>query len=665
MKRIFLLCAIISLVAPFSTVKGVSPDKGHNYTLYSPERTYKLSVSVTDKINFYVETSEESIVSSTISMTVKPSKGDIASKVLGELSTIRSSKTTSHSTIIESPFYRKSQIEDKYNQLEIFFREGFSLQFRAYESGIAYRFCTSMRDSLYITNELSEFQFNKDNICYVPYSSNVKQPFQTSFESRYDISKISDFKLNGYAFLPLLVSLNSTRKVLITESDLESYPGMFLTNNQSNNGFISRFAPIPYEKTVHPQRGQEKVTSYTNILAKVSGTRTFPWRIIAISENDTELPVNDLVYLLASPCRIGDISWIHPGKVAWDWWNAWGVTGVDFPVGINTQTYKYFIDFASANSLEYIILDEGWSEPSKCDIMSVIPEIDLKEIIEYGKTKNVGVILWSVAYVLDKKLEEACRTYSEMGVKGFKIDFMNRDDQEVVDMNYRILETAAKYHLVIDFHGMYKPTGLNRTYPNLLNYEGVWGLEQMKWSEDDQMTYDVTFPFIRMMAGPVDYTQGAMRNATKRDFKPVYSNPSSQGTRAHQVGTYIVFDSPLVMLADSPTAYIKEQETTDFIKDIPTVWDETRILSGKVGEYIVTARRSGNKWYIGALTGSEARDITVDLSFIGEGDKNVTIFKDGVNAHRLGTDYKIENINHTNILTLHLAPGGGFAIKIN
>jgi alpha-glucosidase len=663
---IFSILSLIFLTSPFIDLQSASfGGKERKYTLKSPDKTYEINISINDRISYSIKAGSDMILSpSTISMTI--AQDDCTTPlILGNCPTVHSSKASSHSMMIESPFYRKSAIEDKYNQLEIKFREGFSLEFRSYNNGVAYRFRTSLRDSVNIMDEKAEFNFDNDYKCLIPYSPDTEQPFQISFESLYDTTSISNFKSERYAFLPTLVALNSQRKILIAESDLESYPGMFITHSKNNNyGFISAFSHIPLETYVSPTRCQEHIKSYSDVMARVSGTRTFPWRIIAISEDDTQLPVNDLVYLLGSPQRTDDISWIRPGKVAWDWWNDWGITGVDFPVGINTQTYKYIIDFASANGLEYIILDEGWSKPSKGDILSVIPEIDLKEIVEYGKSKNVGVILWTVAFVLDNKLEEASRKYSDMGIKGFKIDFINRDDQEAVKMIYRILDVTSKYHLVVDYHGMYKPTGLNRTYPNLLNYEGVWGLEQMKWSDKDQVTYNVTFPYIRMMAGPVDYTQGAMRNATKNDFYPLWSNPSSQGTRAHQVATYIVFDSPLVMLADSPTAYMKEQETTDFIKDIPTVWDETRILSGEVGQYIVTARRKGTDWYIGALTGWDQRDLNIDISFINTPAKTITIFQDGLNAHRNGADYKIKTISFNDSLRIHLSPGGGCAIKI-
>ena len=419
-----------------------------------------------------------------------------------------------------------------------------------------------------------------------------------------------------------------------------------------------------------PRRGQVFVDTYTGNLAVIKenaskkAPRHFPWRALAIAEQETSLPTNNLVYLLASPNRIGDTSWIKPGKVAWDWWNDWNITGVDFKAGINTQTYKYYIDFASRNGIEYVVLDEGWSEP--LDILKVNGDIDLRELVRYAASKKVDLVLWAVSYVLDNNLERACEIYSKMGIKGFKVDFMNRDDQVVTEQLYRIASTAARYHMLIDYHGMYKPAGMNRTWPNVINFEGVWGLEQMKWSRDDMVVYDVTFPFIRMLSGPVDYTQGAMRNAVKSEYVPNNSNPMSQGTRARQVAEYIVFDSPLVMLCDNPTAYMKEQETVDFITDIPTVWDETRILQGALGKFIVTARRSGDKWYVGGLTDWSERDLSLDLSNLVKGQHNAVLYRDGINAVRNGTDYRIEpvEIQSKKPFLVHMAPGGGFVLVI-
>lgn len=374
-------------------------------------------------------------------------------------------------------------------------------------------------------------------------------------------------------------------------------------------------------------------------------------------------------YALASPNRIGDCSWIKTGKAAWEWWNDWGISGVDFKAGINMETYRHYIDFAAENGLEFVILDEGWYNPGKGDMLTPIPELDLEELVRYGKQKGVDLMLWTVFNVLDDQLEEACRKYSAMGIAGFKVDFLDRDDQTAVEMAYRIAEMTTKYKLTLDLHGFYKPTGLDRTYPNVINYESVFGMEEMKWStvEKDMMEYDVTMPYIRMMAGPVDYTPGAMRNASRKDFKPVYCNPMSQGTRCHQLAAYIVHDSPLTMLADNPTVYRKEQECTDFIASLPNKGiDETRVLQGRLGEYIITARRVGTSWYVGGMTDWNAREVTLDFGFLGDGRYEVTLFRDGVNADKQATDYRKEtfSVDKNTRKTLRMASGGGLAMAI-
>ena len=354
--------------------------------------------------------------------------------------------------------------------------------------------------------------------------------------------------------------------------------------------------------------------------------------------------------------------------MAWDWWNDWNLHGVDFRAGINNETYKYYIDFASEHGIEYVILDEGWAVNLKADLMQVIPGIDLKMLSDYAASKNVGLILWAGYWAFDRDMEEVCRYFSGLGIKGFKVDFMDRDDQEMVDFHRKAAETAAKYGMMIDFHGTYKPTGLNRTYPNVINYEGVHGLEQMKWSgpDVDQVTYDVTIPFVRMVAGPMDYTQGAMRNATRGNYRPVNSEAMSQGTRCRQLAEYVVFESPLNMLCDSPSNYMDEPECTGFIAEIPTVWDETKVIDGRIAEYIATARRSGDTWYIGAMTDWNARDLSLDLSFLGDGDYEMTVYRDGINADRAARDYVKETVTvpASRKVTVHLAPGGGYAAKI-
>ena len=455
--------------------------------------------------------------------------------------------------------------------------------------------------------------------------------------------------------------------MVITEAELESYPGMFVMAQPANKSLKAEFANYPKSMAKYDWRQQSYVTETEEYIAKVQGKRNLPWRVIAISECDTQLPVNNLVYSLSSPNRIGDVSWVKGGKVAWDWWNDWGVYGVDFEVGINTQTYKYYIDFASENGIEYIVLDEGWYNPKSGDMLTIIPEIDLEELVAYGKAKNVEIILWTVFNVLDEQLEAACQKYSEMGIVGFKIDFLDRDDQTATEMAYRIAETCAKYHLTVDYHGYYKPTGMSRTYPNIVNYEAVFGMEEAKWQPiKDMPENDVTIPFIRILCGAVDFTQGGMNNASKENFQPIYNDPMTQGTRCHQLATYIVYDSPLVMLADSPTAYKKEQECVDFIVSIPTVVDKTIIPQGKMAEYVVTARQAGDNWYVGGMTDWNSRDITVDFSFLGEGDYEATIFTDGKNADKYAYDYKSEKkvINKSTKLDIHMAKGGGFAITL-
>ena len=471
-------------------------------------------------------------------------------------------------------------------------------------------------------------------------------------------------------FLPLVVEANDGVKVCITESDLESFPGLYLSTGKEERNTLNGIHPAYPKKSVQGGHNmlQMIVKEREAYTAKVSGKRAFPWRMAIIAKQDKELVESNLSYLLATPSCLEDISWIKPGKVAWEWWNDWNLDGVAFKTGVNTETYKAYIDYAASNHVEYVILDEGWAVNLKADLMQIVPELDLKGLIDYAKSKNVGIILWAGYYAFERDMENVCRHYAEMGVKGFKVDFMDRDDQEMVDFNYRAAQTCAKYKLLLDLHGMYKPSGLNRTYPNVLNFEGVHGLENMKWSSKnvDQVKYDVMIPFIRQVAGPIDYTQGAMRNAVKESYYPCYSEPMSQGTRCRQLALYVIFESPLNMLCDTPSNYEREAECSNFITRIPTVWDETRVLDGKLGEYIITARRKGNIWYVGGITNWQERDVELDFSFLGEQVFCGTLFKDGVNAHRVGRDYCCETINvdrKTN-LKIHLAPGGGFVIRL-
>ncbi|MEO6845324.1 MAG: glycoside hydrolase family 97 catalytic domain-containing protein, partial [Ginsengibacter sp.] len=529
-----------------------------------------------------------------------------------------------------------------------------------------YRFFTKKKDSIIVKNEEANFNFTNNDSAFIPIQWDYRdgQNFNSSFEALYHHITLSQFPKDSLGFLPLLVDVDNGRKAEILEADLEDYPGMYLDLNETNKGLKGVYAPYPAKEYLH---GINFIASdREDYIAKTSGTKNFPWRIVAISEQDKDLLNNDIVQKLASPPRLADYSWVKPGQVAWDWWNNWNVTHVDFHAGINTSTYKYYIDFAAANKLPYIIMDEGWSDD--LDLLKVkLDNLNLQEIIDYGKQKNVGVILWATWYAVSHQTDAAFSTYSKMGAKGFKIDFFDRDDQKVVASTYDIAKKAAEYKLMVDYHGIYKPTGLQRTYPNVIGFEGVKGLENFKWADEDQPRYTTSIPFIRMMAGPMDYTPGAMRNATQEDFRPINDNPMAKGTRCNQLAEYVVFYAPLQMLSDNPTIYMREKECTDFIIQVPTTWDETVPLDGKVSEYVAVARRKGNDWFVGAMSNWNARDITLDFSFLPAGKYTAEVFKDGVNADRNATDYKKEiiTISSGDKIAIHLAPGGGWAARIS
>ncbi|WP_345954785.1 glycoside hydrolase family 97 protein [Mucilaginibacter sp. PAMB04168] len=637
---------------------------GKHYELKSPDQKISVAVSAGSALLWSVKhNSTEVIKPSAIAVQLQ-------GMFLGSNVKVVSAKQRDVNNVIKTTFYKRAEVDDKYHELVLDCKGGYQVQFRVYNEGVAYRFVLNHKDSVTVLSELSTFDFAGTPTAYIPYvdpKRSAADRYQSSFENIYTHLPLASAAKDSLAFLPLLVELADGKKAVITEADLEDYPGMYLKKGSSPNALISDMAPAPKnEKRGGYNNVQSVVTGRENYIAKISGKRTLPWRLIAISEQDKDLLDNDLVYNLASPSRVANTGWIKPGKVAWDWWNDWNISKVDFRAGINTTTYKYYIDFAAANKLEYIMLDEGWSE--KADIMKIIPDLNLQEIIDYGRSKNVGVWLWTGMYTLNEKMDEAYNHYAKMGIKGFKIDFINRDDQKMVGFYYKAAKKAAEWNLLVDFHGAYKPTGLNRTYPNVLNFEGVFGIESFKAlrKEVDFPGYETLVPYIRMLAGPLDHTPGAMRNATKKQYVTSYSMPMSQGTRCHQVALYITYEAPLNMLSDNPTVYMKEQETTDFIAAIPTVFDETVPLGGKVGEYTVLARRKGNQWFVAALNNWTARDIEVDLSPLGKTAFSAVVMKDGINADRDATDYKKESatVNPGSKIKVRLAPGGGWAARL-
>jgi len=569
---------------------------------------------------------------------------------------------------IPSPVYKRAEVSDKYNELTVKYKE-FSVVFRAYDDGMAYRFVSARKAPFQVRNEQAEFRFagEADFVgSYVRSKGTFEQQFRNSFENLCTFGKVSEWDASRLAFLPLMTEVSGI-KLCIAESDLLHYPGMFLNNSEGGNTLKGVFATYPKQTEQTSDFRAEVVTEREDYIAKCEAVTYFPWRIIGVFTEDRQLADNDLVFRLAAASDPEiDFSWVKPGKVAWDWWNDWNIAGVDFKAGINNDTYKYYIDFASQKGIEYVIFDEGWTVRGQSDLFKIIPEIDLPMLVKYAQERNVGIILWANNWSFSRDIEGVCKHFSEMGIKGFKVDFMDRDDQPMVEFHENVARIAAKYKLMIDFHGTYKPTGLHRTWPNVINFEGIHGLEQMKWSgpEVDQVTYDVTAPFIRFFAGPADYTQGAMRNATKGNYRPVNSEAMSQGTRCRQLAEYVVFSSPLNMLCDSPTNYLAEPECTKFIAEIPTVWDESVAIDGKVGDYVIIARRKGDVWDVGGMTDWDARDFDIDLSFLGDGQFNCTLYKDGVNADRIAKDFKIESSKVSGSLKVHAAPGGGFAAVI-
>lgn len=608
-----------------------------------------------------------------------PSTIDLAftdGRKIGTNPKIKKTKRDKADASFATPLYHKKSVADRYNQLTLTVADGCDLQVRAYDDAAAYRIVLNHKDSVNIASETAEFNFGREKKAWIPYVNDLRDksyPYSFSFESYYDEDSLGNMFADSLACTPALIELDGGKKALVMEGALMDYPGMFLLRSEDGNALRSAFAPVPKaDKTGGFNRLNLIPTESEGYIARVSGNAELPWRAVAVSTADGQLADLDLAMRLAEPNRISDTSWIKPGKVAWDWWNDWGLTGVDFEAGINTETYKYYIDFAARRGLQYVILDEGWAKDSG-SLSEINPNIDLQAIINHAIEKNIGIVLWATWQQLRDDYPNLLKKYADMGVRGFKVDFFDRDDQNVISSVADIAEEAAKLGLILDLHG-FRPIGLQRTYPNIVNYEGVKGLENYKWGtfrkgDPDQLRYDVTIPFIRMAAGPLDYTPGAMSNSTQASYRPSNDAPMSLGTRAHQVAMYVIYDGALQMLADSPSAYDREPECTDFMAAIPTVFDETRVLAGEVGEYVAIARRAGDVWYIGAMTNASPRTLNMALDFLNpEITYDATILSDGVNAAKHPTDYKISTKKLTpdtsGNISVDLAPGGGWTAVI-
>jgi alpha-glucosidase len=627
--------------------------QAQQYLLKSPDTRISVTISIGQQVSYQLSLDDKPVGS--------PSFAAIAIDKLKstELRVKKTTKQTVNQVIHPVVPEKRAAIKDEFNELRILFRNNLLIAFRAYNKGVAYRWESTLADSVKIMYETVELGFSPGDQAWYPSESG----FHSHNERLYRKHNIREITKDSLASLPTLVN-HAGISLLVSEADLYDYPGMWVTGN-GNDRLVGVFPP---HASKEKQRGDRDmmVTATDDFIAKTWGIRSFPWRVIVIGKKEVDLLDNTLVYQLSRSTQ-EDYSWIKPGKVAWDWWNALNVYGVDFKSGVNTTTYKYYVDFAAKFGLEYIILDEGWSPTT--DITRTVDALDMPELISYAKEKNVGIILWVVWLALDKQMQAALDLYESWGIKGIKVDFMQRDDQEMVNFYERTAREAAKRKLLVDFHGSYKPTGLERLYPNAITREGVMGMEWSKWDLTKSIgpEHNLTLPFIRNAVGPMDYTPGAMLNAQRNAWAPVFQRPMSLGTRCHQLAMYVIFTSPLQMLADAPSNYYREPECMDFLSSVPAVWQETAVLDGKTGDYVAIAKKSLNgDWYVGAMTDWSARDILIDFSFLEEGDHNMDCWQDGINADRNAIDYAKHSttVNNTMKQTVHLAPGGGWVARI-
>ncbi len=644
--------AVFGLIALMLAGSAVAQS---TFTLLSPNKQIEIDIRTGDRIQYDV------LFKGTRLLQKSTFSFDIDHTTLGLQPRIKSAKTRSHDEVLEPVVRQKfARIRDNYNELRLEMEGYYAVVFRAYNEGTAYRFETFFPQSdVKVYTEEASFNFAGDFSAYYP----LEESFMSHNERKFPLFKLKEIPPASIASLPAIVDAGNGVKVAVAESDIEDYPGLWLRGT-GNNGLAATFAPYPLKEVLERDRDY-RVTETADYIATTRGTRTYPWRLLGITEKDGDLITNQLIWLLEKPSEVQDTSWIKPGKVAWDWWNALNLSGVDFRSGVNTQTYKYYIDFAAKYGLQYVVLDEGWYKLG--DVMDVVPEINMDELTAYARQKNVGIILWVVWKSFNDKFDQALDQFQKWGIKGIKIDFMQRNDQKLIDFYYKTCRETAKRHMLVDFHGGQSQITMTRTWPNMISGEGVRGMEWSKWSTDSEPQHNVTLPFTRMFLGPMDYTPGAMLNATKKTFAPIFERPMALGTRCHQLAMYVVFESPLQMLADSPTNYMREPEAMEFLAPVPTVWDETKVLDAKLGEYVLVARRNGKDWYVGAMTNWTGRDLDIDLSFLPSGNYTMDSYQDGINADRFASDYVKTKTQVTSgkKLKITLAPGGGWAARIH
>ena len=647
-SRFCIMAAFLGIVLLAGSVRA------EKHELRSPDGKIILMVTIEDTISFTVSSAGKEILSSSpLSLEIRELG------VLGLNPGPGRARRKTVDRMVEAVVPEKNRkIREHFNELQLDFTGGYGVHFRAYDYGAAYRFFTGFEGKIEVLGEKVRFNFPDNHSLYC----HVDKGFFTHQEQPVRLLKLQELTADQIAYPPAVIAIEGGPKIALTESDLRDYAGLYLKGT-GGNALEGIFPAVATKEELGRDRDY-RVTEKADYIAMTEGKRTFPWRLMVVADTDAALIENQMVWLLAPPCRIADPTWIKPGKVAWDWWNALNLFEVDFKAGVNTVTYKYFIDFAAENGIEYVILDEGWYTLG--NLLELNPAIDMEAILAHGEERGVGIILWVVWKTLEDQLEEAMTQFADWGVKGLKVDFMQRDDQWMVNYYWRIARAAAEKKMLVDFHGAYKPAGLRRAWPNVLTREGILGLEHNKWSESVTPEHDLLIPFIRMLAGPMDFTPGAMINMQEKNFKAIFDRPMSQGTRCHQLAMYVVYESPLQMLADSPSHYLREKESLKFLSAVPSVWDETRVLEAVMGEYILIARRSKQDWYVGAMTDWTARELVVDLSFLNEGEYVMESYQDGPNAQRYGNDYRygIQKVKKDARLKIELAPGGGWAARL-
>jgi alpha-glucosidase len=642
---------------------------GKEYILASPDQRIVLTISLDETVSFSVQDP-----TGTILKKISPAM-HIGELIAGENPKLISKKYSTVDQVLNPvvpTIY--SEIRDHCNQLTLRFRGNYSLVFRAYNNGAAYRFESTLPGEVYVQEEKMDLDIPGEFTSWFP----KEESMMSHNERTYETGRVDEIGEGEFCSLPVLFKSPKGSSILFTEADLFDYPGMFLKKGSPSSPSSPSSPTSPTSPTrfsglfpsavlqAIPLKGSEdrnqEIIKEADYLAATQGTRNWPWRLFMIAGNDGDLMTNNLVFQLSRPLQLEQTDWIKPGMVAWDWWNANNIYGVDFKAGINNQTYKYYIDFASEFGLEYIILDEGWTY-STTETMKCNPDIDVEELVKYGEKKGVGIILWTLWKPLEDNLTEALDLYRDWGVKGIKVDFMQRSDQYMVNYYERVAKEAGARELLVDYHGAFKPSGLSRAWPNVINYEEIKGMENVKWSSDITPRHDLTIPFIRMAAGPMDFTPGAMDNAHEVNFMARFDRPMSMGTRCHQLAMYVIYTSPLQMLCDNPTNYYRERESAQFISEIPTTWDETRVLEADVADHIVMARRSGENWYIGAMCAGSAKDFELDLSFLEGEEYSAVIMQDGINAEKMARDYtrRVVKLNGGETLKIHMVGGGGWA----